>query len=174
MPREIVTSENREEYNAKKMGLKKENKEHELTPSEYRKTQFNEEEHKYLPEDYFSEHKFNEKKDNDAKNLIKKDKNIEYRHGKHGGVNVFENEKHIGYGDNKSIIVHKEHQGKGIGVNLVSLLKEINPDHKFGSMTNAGQNLMYSYHKHKVKEAIKKKLSIPQKVKEAYPELFKK
>jgi GNAT superfamily N-acetyltransferase len=52
------------------------------------------------------------------------------------------------------ISVIPEYQRKGIGVELVHLLKSINPNHKFGNMTPQGWNLMRAYYDKKIKQSL--------------------
>jgi hypothetical protein len=56
----------------------------------------------------------------------------------------------IGYADSKAIIVAPLYQKKGIGLELVTILKERNPDHRFGSMTPEGWNLLGKYYDEKI------------------------
>ena len=64
-------------------------------------------------------------------------------------------------------------QGQGIGVELVRELRKANPDYVFGNQTPAGTNLMYSFHKNEVQNAIKSGKQVPKEVLEFYPEFRK-
>lgn len=119
---------------------------------EYRDTQFDEDDHRYLPSDYFTnkyetqtgtKHKFPK--------LLDTINGFEYREYKYGGVGAFDGEKQIGFADSGAVEVSDEYQRKGIGVELIHLVKKMNPKHRFGSMTPAGWNLMRAYYDKKVK-----------------------
>jgi hypothetical protein len=117
-----------------------------MTWDEYVKTQFNEDENRNLPSDYFEQFKIEEKNLEDYPNLLKSKNGLEYRKWKYGGIGVFDGNKIIAFADNGSIQVSPKYSKKGIGLELVSLLKEINPNHRFGNMTPQGWNLMRKYY----------------------------
>ena len=121
-----------------------------MTWDEYVKTQFNEDENRHLPSDYFEQFEIEEKNLEDYPNLLKSKNGLEYRKWKYGGIGVFDGNKIIAFADNGSIQVSPKYSKKGIGLELVSLLKEINPNHRFGNMTPQGWNLMRKYYNTKI------------------------
>jgi GNAT superfamily N-acetyltransferase len=113
---------------------------------EYQNSQFNEDEHRYLPSDYFENFEIKyDTKDNYPK-LIEIINGLEFREWKYGGFGVFDNEKQVAFADNGSVEVNKNYQKKGIGTELIRIIKEKNPKHRFGNMTPEGRNLMRSYY----------------------------
>jgi GNAT superfamily N-acetyltransferase len=118
--------------------------------NDYVKTQFNEEDNRYLPENYFEEFIIQEGNKQDYPTLLKEKDGLEYRQWKYGGIGVFDENKKVAFADNGSIQVSPLYQKRGIGIMLVSLLKELNPSHRFGNMTPQGWNLMRSYYDKKV------------------------
>ena len=113
---------------------------------EYQNSQFNEDEHRYLPSDYFENFEIKyDTKDNFPK-LIEIINGLEFREWKYGGFGVFDNEKQVAFADNGSVQVNKNYQKKGIGTELIRIIKEKNPKHRFGNMTPEGRNLMRSYY----------------------------
>ena len=121
-----------------------------MTYRQYADTQFNEEEDRYLPSDYFEPFEIETKNLDDYSILLKTKNDLEYRKWKYGGIGVFNGNKRIAFADNGSIQVSNEYQGQGIGLELVVLLKEINPNHRFGNMTPQGRNLMKKYYETKI------------------------
>jgi GNAT superfamily N-acetyltransferase len=142
---------------------------------DYKKTQFNEEENRYLPSDYFEEFEIKEINLEDYPILLKKINGLEYRKWKYGGIGVFDGNKRIAFADNGSIEVSKTYQKRGIGLELVTLLKELNPNHKFGNMTPQGFNLMRSYYDKKIALKMEKgaELDMPYE-QEGAPEILSK
>ena len=118
---------------------------------DYVKTQFNEDENRHLPSDYFEPFSIKEVNIEDYPNLLKEANGLEYRQWKYGGIGVFDRSKQVAFADNGAIQVADNYQKRGIGLELVTLLKEINPNHKFGNMTPQGWNLMRSYYDKKIK-----------------------
>jgi len=116
---------------------------------EYADTQFNEEEDRYLPSDYFDDLEI-KKLSKENLPLIKIKDGLEYRKWGDSFIKVFDNDYRVGFADTKAIQVAKEYQKKGIGLELVTLLKEMNPNHRFGSMTPQGFNLMGKYYDTKI------------------------
>jgi GNAT superfamily N-acetyltransferase len=121
-----------------------------ITWDEYIKTQFDENENRYLPENYFEDFTIQEANKQDYPTLLKEEDGLEYRKWKYGGIGVFDDNKKVAFADNGSIQVSPLYQKRGIGIELVSLLKELNPSHRFGNMTPQGWNLMRSYYNKKV------------------------
>jgi len=121
-----------------------------ITYRQYADSQFNEEEDRYLPSDYFEPFEIETKNLDDYPILLKTKNDLEYRKWKYGGIGVFNGNKRIAFADNGSIQVSNEYQGKGIGLELVVLLKEINPNHRFGNMTPQGRSLMKKYYDTKI------------------------
>jgi len=121
-----------------------------ITYRQYVDSQFNEEENRYLPSDYFEPFEIETKNLDDYPILLKTKNDLEYRKWKYGGIGVFNGNKRIAFADNGSIQVSNEYQGKGIGLELVVLLKEINPNHRFGNMTPQGRSLMKKYYDTKI------------------------
>jgi GNAT superfamily N-acetyltransferase len=120
-----------------------------MTYRQYVDSQFNEEEDRYLPSDYFEN--FEIKKESKKNYPIIKIKNgLEYRKWGNTGIKVFDNDYVVAVADMKSIQVATQYQKKGIGLELVIILKEWNPNHRFGSMTPQGFNLMGKYYDTKI------------------------
>ena len=139
---------------------------------DYQKTQFDEEENRYLPSDYFEEFEIKQVDKSDYQNLLKNINGLEYRKWRYGGIGVFDGNKRVAFADNGSIQVAKEYQKRGIGLELVTLLKELNPNHKFGNMTPQGRNLMRSYYDKKIANKMDKggELQDNGLLKSIYPE----
>jgi len=142
---------------------------------EYVKTQFNEEENRYLPNDYFEKFKIEEVDLINYPTLLKNVDGLEYRKWKYGGIGVFDGNKKVAFADNGSIQVAEEYQKRGIGLELVTLLKEMNPNHKFGNMTPQGWNLMRSYYEKKIANRYEKgaQLDMPYQ-EESAPQVLSK
>jgi hypothetical protein len=121
-----------------------------MTYRQYVDTQFNEDEDRYLPSDYFKNEFEIKKVSKDNLPLIKIKDGLEYRKWHDSWVKVFDNDYLIGFADTKAIQVAEEYQRRGIGLELVTILKEMNPNHRFGSMTPQGFNLMGAYYDKKV------------------------
>jgi GNAT superfamily N-acetyltransferase len=121
-----------------------------MTYRQYADTQFNEEEDKYLPEDYFEPFKIEEGKKEEYPTLVKEQDALQYRKWKFGGIGVFDGEKMVAFADNGSIQVSPSYQKRGIGLELVTILKEMNPNHRFGNMTPQGFALMENYYNTKI------------------------
>jgi ribosomal protein S18 acetylase RimI-like enzyme len=120
-----------------------------MTYRQYADSQFNEEEDRYLASDYFEN--FEIKKESKENYPIIKIKNgLEYRKWGNTGIKVFDNDYIVAVADMKSIQVATQYQKKGIGLELVIILKEWNPNHRFGSMTPQGFNLMGKYYDTKI------------------------
>jgi GNAT superfamily N-acetyltransferase len=120
-----------------------------MTYRQYADSQFNEEEDRYLASDYFEN--FEIKKESKENYPIIKIKNgLEYRKWGNTGIKVFDNDYRVAEADMKSIQVATQYQKKGIGLELVIILKEWNPNHRFGSMTPQGFNLMGKYYDTKI------------------------
>ena len=123
-----------------------------MTYREYADSQFNEEEDLHLPSGYLSDFEI-KKSDKKKFPILFKEKNgLEYRlkNDFDSSIRVFDGDKEIGYADNKAIMVAPTYQKKGIGLDLVSILKERNPNHRFGSMTPEGFALMGKYYDTKI------------------------
>jgi GNAT superfamily N-acetyltransferase len=119
---------------------------------EYVNTQFDEEEDRYLPSGYLEEFEILRDK-KDVHPILYRSKNgFEYRikNNTNSQIGVFDGNKMIGYADDKAIMVAPSYQKKGIGLELVTILKERNPDHRFGSMTPEGMNLLGKYYDEKI------------------------
>jgi len=119
---------------------------------EYVDSQFNEETDKYLPSGYLEEFEILRDK-KDLYPIVYRSKNgFEYRikNNTNSQIGVFDGNKMIGYADNKAIMVAPSYQKKGIGLELVTILKERNPEHRFGSMTPEGWNLLGKYYDEKI------------------------
>jgi GNAT superfamily N-acetyltransferase len=121
-----------------------------MTYRQYADTQFNEEEDKYLSEDYFEPFKIEEGKKEEYPTLVKEKDALQYRKWKFGGIGVFDGEKMVAFADNGSIQVSPSYQKRGIGLELVTILKEMNPNHRFGNMTPQGFALMENYYNTKI------------------------
>lgn len=117
---------------------------------DYQKTQFDEEINRDLPSDYFEPFEIKEVNIFDYPILLKNINGLEFRKWKFGGIGVFDGNKRVAFADNGAIEVAKDYQKRGIGLELVSLLKELNPNHKFGNMTPQGRNLMRTYYDKKI------------------------
>ena len=118
-----------------------------MTYREYVDTQFNENEDRYLPSGYLDEFQVQQADRNEYPILFKKKNGLEYRiKNNDSSVVVFDNENQVAYADNKAIMVAPTYQKRGIGLELVRILKERNPSHRFGSMTPEGFNLMGKYY----------------------------
>lgn len=144
-----------------------------MTPSQWRQANFNEEINRYLPSDYFDDVNLSSKV-SDFPKSVGKVKNFDLRQDEMGGFALFDKGKQIGYADNAAVIVSPEYQSKGLGVELVRELRKSNPNYVFGNQTPAGTNLMYSFHKAEVKKALEEGKRIPDEVLEFYPEFRKK
>jgi len=120
--------------------------------SDYVKSQFNEEEDRYLPSDYFGEYQIKSNTKQNFDLILRNINNLEYRlkNNTQNTIGVFDNEKQVAEADNKAIEVSPIYQKKGIGLELVTILKERNPNHRFASMTPQGWNLMGSYYDKKL------------------------
>jgi predicted amidophosphoribosyltransferase/GNAT superfamily N-acetyltransferase len=119
---------------------------------EYVDSQFDEEEDRYLPSGYLEEFEILKDK-KDLHPILYRSKNgFEYRvkNNTNSQIGVFDGDKMIGYADNKAIMVAPSYQKKGIGLELVTILKQRNPDHRFGSMTPEGRNLLGKYYDEKI------------------------
>ena len=123
-----------------------------ITYSDYVKTQFNEEEDWHLPSGYLGEFEIHEntKSQYPILHSIKDGYEYRLRSEKDSSIGVFDSDKQIGYADNKAVQVSPMYQKKGIGLQLVTILKERNPNHRFGSMTPEGFNLMGKYYDVKI------------------------
>lgn len=122
-----------------------------MTYRQYVNTQFNEETDRYLPSDYLTP--FEVKKDRLPKEnylLIKIIDGLEYRISGNSVVKVFDNDNLIAEADMGAIQVAEQYQRRGIGLELVTILKELNPNHRFGSMTPQGWNLLGKYYDKKI------------------------
>jgi GNAT superfamily N-acetyltransferase len=119
---------------------------------EYVDTQFDEEEDRYLPSGYLREFEIQSDKKDLYPILYRSKNGFEYRikSNTNSDIGVFDGDKMIGYADNKAIVVAPLYQKKGIGLELVIILKERNPDHRFGSMTPEGWNLLGKYYDEKI------------------------
>jgi GNAT superfamily N-acetyltransferase len=119
---------------------------------EYVDTQFDEEEDRYLPSGYLREFEIQSDKKDLYPILYRSKNGFEYRikSNTNSDIGVFDGDKMIGYADSKAIIVAPLYQKKGIGLELVTILKERNPDHRFGSMTPEGWNLLGKYYDEKI------------------------
>jgi GNAT superfamily N-acetyltransferase len=143
-----------------------------MTPSKWREANFNEDVHRYLPSDYFGDISLNTPIEQ-FQSVLKNVKGNEFRANKYGDIGVFNKGKQVGYADNAAVVVDPLMQGQGIGVELVRELRKANPDYVFGNQTPAGTNLMYSFHKNEVQNAIKSGKQVPKEVLEFYPEFRK-
>lgn len=143
-----------------------------MTPSKWREANFNENVHRHLPSDYFGDISLNTPIEQ-FQTLLKNVKGNEFRVNKYGDIGVFNRGKQVGYADNAAILVDPSMQGQGIGVELVRELRKANPNYVFGNQTPAGTNLMYSFHKNEVQNAIKSGKKVPKEVLEFYPEFRK-
>jgi hypothetical protein len=146
-------SEKHDEYVCHKCGTDNKMKTGgEITWSDYRKTQFNEEENRYLPSDYFEPYEIRDNLKHKFSTLLDTKNGIEFRlgNGSNNYIGAFDGEYLVGYADNGSIEVSPMYQKKGIGLNLITLIKQRNPSHKFGNMTPQGFNLMGSYYDKKI------------------------
>jgi len=123
-----------------------------MTWSDYVKTQFNEEQDKYLPSGYLDEFEVKSNTKKDYPILLKVKNGLEYRLVSENSsiIGVFDADKQVADADDKVIQVAKSYQKKGIGLELVTILKERNPNHRFGSMTPEGWNLMGKYYDSKI------------------------
>ena len=123
-----------------------------ITYREYLDTQFNEEEDRYLPSGYLNDSDIGLGiKDNyPILYLIKNGLEYRLKNEKDSVIGVFYLNKQVAYADNKAIIVTSNYQKRGIGLELVSILKERNPNHRFGSMTPEGFNLLGKYYDEKI------------------------
>jgi hypothetical protein len=119
-----------------------------ITYREYADTQFNEEEDRYLPSHYFNDFEI-KKASKDNLPLIKIKDALEYRYWGNG-VKVFDNDYLTADADMKAIQVASKYQKRGIGLELVTILKEMNPNHRFSSMTPQGFALMGKYYDTKI------------------------
>ncbi len=119
-----------------------------MTYREYVDTQFNENEDRYLPSGYLDDFQVKQADKKKYPILFKKKNGLEYRikNNDDSSVVVFDNENQVAYADNKAIMVAPTYQKRGIGLELVRILKERNPSHRFGSMTPEGFNLMGKYY----------------------------
>jgi GNAT superfamily N-acetyltransferase len=119
---------------------------------EYVDSQFNEETDKYLPSGYLQEFEILRDKKDLYPILYRSKNGFDYRiqNNTNSQISVFDGDKMIGYADNKAIMVAPSYQKKGIGLELVTILKERNPDHRFGSMTPEGWNLLGKYYDEKI------------------------
>ena len=123
-----------------------------MTWSDYVKTQFNEEQDKYLPSGYLDEFEVKSNTKKDYPILLKVKNGLEYRLVSENSsiIGVFDADKQVADADDKVIQVAKSYQKKGIGLELVTILKERNSNHRFGSMTPEGWNLMGKYYDSKI------------------------
>jgi hypothetical protein len=119
-----------------------------MTWSEYVKNQFDENEDRYLPSGYLGEFEIKTNTKEKYPILFKVKNDLEYRlRGENSSIiGVFDKNKQVADADNKVIQVAKSYQKKGIGLELVSILKQRNPNHRFASMTPEGFNLMGRYY----------------------------
>ena len=119
-----------------------------LTYREYVNTQFNEEEERHLPSGYLGEYEITIANRELYPILFRQKNGLEFRirNNTDSSIVVIDGDKQIAYADNKAIMVSPLYQRKGIGLELVSILKERNPNHRFGSMTPEGFNLMGKYY----------------------------
>jgi GNAT superfamily N-acetyltransferase len=119
---------------------------------EYVDSQFNEETDKYLPSGYLQEFEILRDKKDLYPILYRSKNGFDYRiqNNTNSQISVFDGDKMIGYADNKAIMVAPSYQKKGIGLELVTILKERNPEHRFGSMTPEGWNLLGKYYDEKI------------------------
>lgn len=143
-----------------------------MTPSKFREANFNEDVHRYLPSDYFGDIALNSPIEQ-FQSVLKNVKGNEFRANKYGDIGVFNKGKQVGYADNAAVVVDPSMQGQGIGVELVRELRKANPDYVFGNQTPAGTNLMYSFHKNEVKNALQSGKQVPKEVLDFYPEFIK-
>lgn len=139
-------------YNPKKNSSMKYDNGGNISYSEYRDSQFNEDIDRHLPSDYFNEFEVQNNKKNKYSLLLNEIGGIEYRHKDFSKnvIGAFDGDVLIGYADDKAIEVSPKYQKRGIGLNLITLIKERNPEHRFGSMTPQGFNLMGSYYDKKI------------------------
>jgi len=123
-----------------------------MTYREYVNTQFDENEDRYLPSDFLGDFEIATDKKNLHPILYRTKNGYEYRlrNNTSSSIGVFDGDKMIGYADDKAIMVEPSYQKKGIGLELVTILKERNPNHRFGSMTPAGWNLLGKYYDQKI------------------------
>ena len=123
-----------------------------MSYSEYVDSQFDEEEDRYLPSGYLEEFQILKDKKDIHPILYRSKNGFEYRikNNTNSQIGVFDGDKMIGYADDKAIMVAPSYQKKGIGLELVTILKERNPDHRFGSMTPEGRNLLGKYYDEKI------------------------
>jgi hypothetical protein len=119
-----------------------------MTYRDYVNTQFNEDEDWYLPSGYLQEFEIKTNTKEKYPILFKVKNDLEYRlrNKDNSIIGVFDKNKQVADADNKVVQVAKSYQNKGIGLELVSILKERNPNHRFGSMTPEGFNLMGRYY----------------------------
>jgi GNAT superfamily N-acetyltransferase len=124
-----------------------------MTYQQYRDSQFDEQVDRHLPSGYLGEFeiKLNTKSNYPILYLEKDGYEYRLKNKNDSAIGVFHLNKQVGYADNKAIHVAPMYQKKGIGLNLVSILKERNPNHRFGSMTPEGFNLMGKYYDEKIK-----------------------
>lgn len=138
-----------------------------MTREEWNRHNFDENVHIGLPSDYFSGHGFDAKKS--VTTLVSTlPPGIEIRKDKYGIVYAFDGEKNVGMGDGKAFVVSKEYQNKGIGTAMLKLTYKGRP---IGSRTQAGQQLIESFHKKEVLEALRRGKPVPAKVLADYPKL---
>jgi hypothetical protein len=125
-----------------------------MTYRQYVDTQFNENEDRYLPSDYLEDFEIKYDTLNNYPILYKFKDRFQFRleNENNSSIGVFDGDKQIAYADNKVIEVSPLYQRKGIGLELVTILKERNPNHRFGSMTPQGFNLMGKYYDEKIKK----------------------
>ena len=123
-----------------------------MTYREYVNTQFDENEDRYLPSDFLGDFEIATDKKSLHPILYRTKNGYEYRlrNNTSSSIGVFDGDKMIGYADDKAIMVEPSYQKKGIGLELVTILKERNPNHRFGSMTPAGWNLLGKYYDQKI------------------------
>ena len=140
-----------------------------MTPSQWRQANFDENIHRNLPSDYFGDFRL-DMPIQEFPSVLKNVNGLEFRKGQYGDIGVFAGGKQVGHADRAAINVDPAMQGKGIGVELVRELRKSNPNYVFGSQTPAGTNLMYSFHKNEVKDALKSGKQVPKEVLDFYPE----
>jgi ribosomal protein S18 acetylase RimI-like enzyme len=133
-----------------------------MTYRQYVDTQFNEDEDRYLPTGYLDSFiiKTNRKKEYPILYQTKNGLEYRLRNEKSSVIGVFDSDKLIADADNKAIQVSPLYQRMGIGLELVTILKERNPSHRFGSMTPEGFILMGKYYDKKI--ATNKNISYAQ------------
>ena len=91
-------------------------------------------------------------------------------------IAAFVGDDAIGWASNEfgssGVWVVEHYQKMGIGGYLLKeFRKTMKPESKIGQMTQAGRNLIKSYHKNLVQEALNEGKNIPQEVLNDYPEL---